>query len=128
MLLVQLLSIVDIQLLSSHQPSAITMSKSKANSEDATLPMTKKRLAFFVVNTYENSANLKELPGTLRSANLVEIALENHGFETVMHINKPFSKIQEALEVWRQESTNGEDPDALLFYFCGHGGRIAERD
>ena len=126
MLSVRLPTIVDIQLLCSDQPSATVMPKLKANTEDATLPMPKKRLAFFVANTYENSPNLKELPGTLRSADLVETALEYHGFETVRHINKPFSEIQEALEVWRQESTKGEDPDALLFYFCGHGGRITE--
>ena len=98
------------------------MPKLKANTEDATLPMPKKRLAFFVANTYENSPNLKELPGTLRSADLVETALEKHGFQSVKHINRPFKDIQEALEVWKQESTKEEDPDALLFYFCGHGG------
>ena len=84
--------------------------------------MPKKRLAFFVANTYENSPNLRELPGTLKSADLVETALEKHGFQTVRHIDRPFKEIQEALKVWRQESTQGYDPDALLFYFCGHGG------
>ena len=96
---------------------------SKANNESATLPMPKKRLAFLVANTYENSPNLQKLPGTLRSADLVGTALKKYGFETVGHINRPFKQIQEALEVWRQESRKGEDPDALLFYFCGHGGK-----
>ena len=95
---------------------------SKANTKNGTLPMPKKRLAFLVANTYENSPNLQKLPGTLRSADLVKTALKKHGFETIRHINRPFKQIQEALEVWRQESTKGEDPEALLFYFCGHGG------
>ena len=96
---------------------------SHANNESATLPMPKKRLAFFVANTYENSPNLQKLPGTLMSVDLVVTALKKHGFETVGHINRPFKQIQEALERWRQESMQGEDPDALLFYFCGHGGK-----
>ena len=90
--------------------------------------MPKKRLAFFVANTYENSPTLRELPGTLKSADLVETALEKHGFQAVRHIDRPFKEIQEALEVWRQESTQGSDPDALLFYFCGHGGKKIDED
>ena len=98
------------------------MSTSRANTKVATHPMPKKRLAFIVANTYKSSPNLNELPGTIRSADLVETALEKHGFQSVKHINRPFKDIQEALEVWKQESTKEEDPDALLFYFCGHGG------
>ena len=99
------------------------MSKSKGKRENKTLPISKKRLAFFVANTYKNSLNLKELPGTLRSADLAETALEKHGFQTVKHFNEPFKEVQKSLEVWKQESTQGKDPDALLFYFCGHGGQ-----
>ena len=37
------------------------------------------------------------------------------------------SKVKEALKRWKDDALcGGTNPDALLFYFCGHGGAVPE--
>ena len=80
------------------------------------------RLAFLVANTYENSKSQKKLPGTKKSMETVEPALKSHSFNTKLHINKPFDTVKKELQAWKHDALKDGSPEALLFYFCGHGG------
>jgi hypothetical protein len=83
---------------------------------------SRKRLAFLVASTYQQTAELRSLPGTVRSAEMVREAIARHGFQSTLHIDRPFEEIREALVHWKGKALDGEEPDALLLYFCGHGG------
>ena len=92
---------------------------SKSTSPGGT---SKKRHAFLVANTYENGS-LPALPGTTNSTEKIKDALFKHGFQSSMHINKDFEKMAKELAAWKEKAIQDVDLDALLVYFCGHGGR-----
>ena len=89
---------------------------------DAVPPVPGLRAAFLVANTYETTATLKTLEGTLRSTDLVKEAVQKYRFQTTEHINKSFEEVQRELKAWKDKVLRHGDVDALLFYFCGHGG------
>ena len=88
--------------------------------------LQQKRHAFTVANTYENT-KLMTLTGTLQSADLVKEAIEKHGFLTSVHTNIDFDMMKRQLVLWKERALKDGDTDALLFYFCGHGGKRRQR-
>jgi len=83
----------------------------------------RKRLAFMVANTYKESKTLDPLSGTIDSVRNVKHAIEHYGFQAQFHSELPFEEVKTALKRWKEDAmASGSNPDALLFYFCGHGG------
>ena len=82
----------------------------------------KRRLAFLVANTYQDTNKLNTLNGTIRSANIVKAALTSHGFQATMMNNKSFDDVKAELKTWKEEAIKDGDPEAMAFYFSGHGG------
>merc|ERR1712130_401630 len=83
----------------------------------------RKRMAFMVANSYKESKTMNPLLGTIDSVHNVKAAIEQHGFQAQVHSDLPFEEVKRALKKWKDEAlASGSNPDALLFYFCGHGG------
>ena len=89
---------------------------------DGVPPAPGLRAAFLVANTYQTTATLRTLGGTLRSADLVKEALQKYRFQPTEHIDKSFEQVQTELKAWKDKVLRHGDVEALLFYFCGHGG------
>lgn len=77
------------------------------------------RFAFLLNYTYKDSS-LNKLPGTKKSTEKVKKAVERFGFECTHLENRPHKEVREKLKQWIAEKVK-EGPDAVLFYFCGHG-------
>ena len=87
----------------------------------------KRRRAFLVANTYQDIDEhiLKTLPGTEKSIELVDKALSKHGFQSTTIVDQSFEKMLAELKAWKTDAFKDEIPDALFFYFCGHGGKYS---
>ena len=118
------------QPVSTHAAPQVTNTPTVTNtsSQPAQSPRqqgSKRRRAFLVANTYEgiDESILKTLHGTERSIEIVSEVLAKQGFQSTTLLDQPFEKMLAEMKGWKKEALKDENPEALLFYFCGHGGK-----
>ena len=66
-----------------------------------------------------------KLPGVKRDIDAVRVALEKHGFQTVIVLNPNSAQLEEAYRNFIQQYGWNEE-NRLLFYFAGHGHTIKQ--
>merc|ERR1711892_183166 len=81
-----------------------------------------KRAALIVGNTYKSCEGLSPVPACKTSAENVKKALERRGFVCRLAIDVSTDKY---LEMVAKFTEDNKDCEAILLYFCGHGGNEA---
>ena len=54
--------------------------------------------------------------------NFWTLPLAKQGFQSTTLLDQSFEKMLAEMKEWKKEALKDENPEALLFYFCGHGG------
>ena len=72
------------------------------------------------VSDYMHGTIWPDLPGVLKDINLVEISLQQHGFQVVKVVNPTREELDKAFNSFISKYGQGMN-NRLLFYFAGHG-------